>query len=106
MRISCEWYRTHFNDLLHSNLSNRIFLIFFINSFGQQISGALLAYVTSDFAEHSLIPVTQVVSQLVAGVIKLPVAKLMDVWGRPQGFVLMLFCAVIGRSEYIMPSNM
>ena len=67
-----------------------------MNSLGQQVSGALLAYVTSDFQQHSLIPVTNVVSQLVASVIKLPVAKLMDIWGRPQGFVLMLFCAVMG----------
>ena len=68
-----------------------------MNSFGQQISGSLIAYVTSDFYQHSLIPVTGVVSQLVAGVIKLPVAKLMDVWGRPQGFCVMLFCAVVGK---------
>ncbi|KAK3706078.1 hypothetical protein LTR37_012905 [Vermiconidia calcicola] len=73
-----------------------IFIIFFVNSFQQQISGNLLAYVTSAFLQHPLLATTNVVSQLVAGVIKLPVAKLMDIFGRPQGFVLMLSCAVIG----------
>ena len=75
----------------------RIFLIFFSNSLGQQIGGNLLAYVTSAFALQPLIPVTQVVSQLVAGVIKLPVAKILDIWGRPQGFILYLVIAVMGK---------
>lgn len=75
----------------------RIFLIFFVNSFQQQISSNLLPYVTSAFEEHPLTATTNVVSTLVAGVIKLPVAKLMDVFGRLQGFVLMVSCAVIGR---------
>lgn len=74
----------------------RIFLIFFVNSFGQQISNNLLPFVTSAFYQHSLTATTNVVSGLVSGVIKLPVAKLMDVWGRPQGYCLMLFCAVLG----------
>ena len=75
----------------------RIFLIFFVNSLQQQISNNLVAYVTSAFLEHPLTATTSVVSGLVAGVIKLPVAKLMDVFGRPQGFVLMVSCAVIGE---------
>jgi MFS family permease len=52
--------------------------------------------VTSDFQEHSLTATTGIVSSLVAGVIKLPVAKLMDIFGRLQGFVFMVTCAVIG----------
>jgi MFS family permease len=52
--------------------------------------------VTSSFGEHALLSTTNVLSTLIPGVIKLPLAKLMDIWGRPQGFVAMLFCAVIG----------
>lgn len=72
-------------------------MIFFINSFGQQIGFNLIAYVTSSFGEQPLIATTAIVYTLVAGIIKLPIAKLMDVWGRPQGYVFVLFCAVIGK---------
>jgi len=75
-----------------------IFLIFFVNSFQEQVSSNLSPYVTSSFAEHELTATTSVVSTLVAGIIKLPVAKMMDVWGREQGFLLMLSCAVIGKA--------
>lgn len=51
---------------------------------------------TSAFGEHALLSTTNVLSTLIPGVIKLPLAKLMDIWGRPQGFVAMLVCAVIG----------
>ncbi|KAF2160496.1 hypothetical protein M409DRAFT_29117 [Zasmidium cellare ATCC 36951] len=73
-----------------------IFLIFFINSFQQQTSNNLVVYVTSSFTQVYLIPTVGIVSTIVAGVIKLPVAKLMDIFGRPQGYVFMLTCAVLG----------
>lgn len=73
-----------------------IFLIFFVNSLSQQISGRLLPYVTSSFNEHALLSTTTVMSLLIPGVIKLPVAKLMDIFGRIQGFVSMVICTVVG----------
>lgn len=72
-------------------------MIFFVNSLQQQTSNNVLVYVTSDFAKVYLIPTVSIVSTLVAGVIKLPVAKLMDIFGRPQGYLLMLICAVLGE---------
>ena len=50
-----------------------------MNSLQQQISSNLLPYVTSAFNDHPLTATTNVVSSLVAGVIKLPVAKCMDI---------------------------
>lgn len=89
------------NPLAHS--AYRIFLIFFVNSLQQQISNNVVAYVTSDFNEHPLTSTTNVVSGLVAGVIKLPVAKLMDIFGRIYGFMLMVFCTVVGKYASINP---
>lgn len=80
-----------------TNADARIFLIFFVNSLQQQISNNLVAYVTSAFLDHPLTATTNIVSGLVAGVIQLPVAKLMDIFGRIYGFLLMLFCVVIGE---------
>lgn len=77
----------------------RIFLIFFVNSLQQQTSNNLVVYVTSSFTQVYLIPITSIVSTIVGGVIKLPVAKLMDIFGRPQGYMFMLACAVLGKSD-------
>lgn len=89
-----------FIEVVAADACHRIFLIFFSNSLGQQTSNNVLRYVTSSFDLLSLTATTGIVSQLVAGVIKLPVAKLMDVWGRPQGYLLMLLCAVIGTCAW------
>lgn len=35
-------------------------------------------------------------SSLFGGLTKLPLAKILDTWGRPQGLLLMLFIWVIG----------
>ncbi|KFY34952.1 hypothetical protein V494_06327 [Pseudogymnoascus sp. VKM F-4513 (FW-928)] len=72
-----------------------IFLVFFVNSLQQQITSNLLPYVMSDFSSHSLIPITGIVSQILGGVLKLPVAQLINIWGRPQGLIIMTsFCTI------------
>ena len=73
-----------------------IFLVFVVNSLQQQITNNLTAYVYSDFASHSLIPVTSTVAFLLAGILKLPVAQMMNLWGRAEGLIFMLFCATLG----------
>ena len=75
---------------------HRIFLIFFVNSLQQQIASQLTTYVTSSFQQQGLTATTGIVANLIAGIVKFPTAKLMDIWGRPQGYVAMLLCAVIG----------
>lgn len=76
--------------------STRIFLIYFTNSLLQQIAGNNDQYVTSDFMALELTAITGTVSTIVSGVIQLPLAKLMEIWGRPQGFILMLVILTVG----------
>ncbi|KAL6239487.1 hypothetical protein BDW75DRAFT_236396 [Aspergillus navahoensis] len=59
-------------------------------AFVSGITSNLTPFVPSSFAEHSLTATTSIVSSLASGLIKLPYAKLMDIWGRPQGFALMV----------------
>ncbi|KAH0828318.1 hypothetical protein AYO21_07313 [Fonsecaea monophora] len=73
-----------------------IFLIYFVDSLQQQITGVLTPYVTSNFQRHSLTATTGILSQIIGGLSKLPLAKILDVWGRPQGFILMVFLLTIG----------
>lgn len=73
-----------------------IFLNFCVNSMQQQTASNLMPYVVSDFSAHSLIPAIGITSFILSGVLKLPIAKLIDTWGRPQGFVVTTGLATLG----------
>lgn len=60
------------------------------------MSFALTPYVTSNFSQHSLTATTSIMSNLIGGLIKLPLAKVLDIWGRPQGFALMAVAMTVG----------
>ena len=62
----------------------------------QGTTGSLTPYVTSSFARHSLTATTSIMSSLIGGLIKLPLAKVIDIFGRPQGFFVMMWFMVIG----------
>jgi MFS family permease len=73
-----------------------IWLSYFIQGFVSTISSNLLPYVTSDFMLHSLTPTVTVLSSVIGGVTNLSIAKILDIFGRPQGFLLCVFFATIG----------
>jgi hypothetical protein len=60
---------------------------------------ALNLYVVSVFKLHSLTAATGIMSSIVGGLFKIPLAKLLDTWGRPQGLLMSLFLWMVG---YIM----
>lgn len=67
-----------------------------VNALQNGILGTLIAYVSSEFQAHSLINVIPVVSSALTAATFMPLAKTLDLWGRPQGFLLMICCAVLG----------
>ncbi|EEQ27731.1 siderophore iron transporter [Microsporum canis CBS 113480] len=73
-----------------------VFLVFFVNSLQQQMASSLNPYVTSAFAKHSLLSTISVVSSLVGAIMKLPVSKIIDIWGRTEGYILMVTFCVLG----------
>ncbi|KAK5102071.1 hypothetical protein LTS08_004531 [Lithohypha guttulata] len=73
-----------------------MWLIQFILAFASGIIGTLTPYVTSSFQEHSLTALTSVVANLISGLWKLPYAKLMDIWGRPQALTLGVSSITLG----------
>ncbi|KAF6803863.1 siderophore iron transporter [Colletotrichum musicola] len=71
--------------------------LFYVVTAIQEVSiRNLTPFVTSSFALHSLTATTGVMSTLIAGLIKLPLAKILDTWGRPQGLTMMLVCWILG----------
>ena len=76
-----------------------IWLIYFTEGILSGVSGALLPFVTSAFALHSLTPTVAILSSVIGGVTNLTIAKVLDIFGRPQGY---LFCVVLGTLGLVM----
>lgn len=75
---------------------SRVWLIYFIDAFEGPTTWALTPYVTSSFSLHGLTAITGVVAQLVGGLFRLPLAKLIDVWGRPEGLAICVALMTVG----------
>ncbi|KAM3500495.1 hypothetical protein MY10362_006342 [Beauveria mimosiformis] len=73
-----------------------IFILLFVQELTSGIFRVLNPYVTSEFARHSLTATTSVVSSIVSAVINLPVAKLIELWGRMQVLALMVASMLLG----------
>ncbi|KAL3474950.1 major facilitator superfamily domain-containing protein [Aspergillus californicus] len=73
-----------------------MFLLYFINAFQSSITGNLSAFVTSGFESHSLIPVIYIVSSVMSSATYMPLAKILNIWDRSIGFLLMVACATLG----------
>ncbi|KAH8168662.1 major facilitator superfamily protein [Sarocladium implicatum] len=73
-----------------------IWFIYFITSMQEVITRALNPFVTSAFQRHSLTAAISIMSSIIGGLSKLPLAKILDTWGRPQGLALTLFLWVVG----------
>jgi MFS family permease len=73
-----------------------VWCIAFILSFTSGCVSTLTPYVTSSFQQHSLTALTNVISSIVAGLWKLPYAKIMNIWGRPQALCIGVSCTVLG----------
>ncbi|KAF9895289.1 hypothetical protein FE257_000193 [Aspergillus nanangensis] len=73
-----------------------MFLLYFVNAFQSSITGNLSAYVTSGFESHSLIPVIMVVSSVMSAATYMPLAKILNLWDRSIGFLMMATFATIG----------
>ncbi|KAJ4200394.1 hypothetical protein NW767_007457 [Fusarium falciforme] len=73
-----------------------ICVIYLIDSMQQSNSGALKPYVTSAFQSHSLTPTVDIFSSIIGGVFKLTLAKVLNVFGRPQGYLLSIIFLTMG----------
>ncbi|OTA55262.1 MFS general substrate transporter [Hypoxylon sp. EC38] len=73
-----------------------IWIIYFVDSMQQGMGSLLTPYVTSAFALHSLTATTGVMSGIIGGVSKLTLAKILDIWGRPQGFMVVVLLLTLG----------
>lgn len=73
-----------------------IWALYLVNAFQSSILYDLIPYATSEFESHSLLNVTYIVAGSVSAAVFIPLAKIVDVWGRAEGFITMILLATIG----------
>ncbi|AEO55705.1 general substrate transporter [Thermothelomyces thermophilus ATCC 42464] len=73
-----------------------IWLLYFVNAFQSAILNSLTPYVTSDFESHSLLNVIDIVAGSMTAAVFIPLSKILDIWGRAEGFVIMVVFATLG----------
>lgn len=76
-----------------------IWWIYFVTSIQEVVLRAMNPFVVSAFRLHSLTAAVGIMSSIIGGLYKIPLAKLLDTWGRPQGLLLSLFVWIMG---YVM----
>lgn len=67
-----------------------------MNAFQSSILYDLVPYAASDFGSHSLLNVIYIVADAVSAAVFIPLARVVDVWGRAEGFLLMIAFATLG----------
>ncbi|KAI0025922.1 MFS general substrate transporter [Xylariomycetidae sp. FL0641] len=73
-----------------------LYLMTFVDMLLSTVQGNLVPYITSAFDSHGLLSTTSVVATIIGGVCNLFIAKIIDIWGRCEGFVIMVVLIVIG----------
>ncbi|KAI0517865.1 MFS general substrate transporter [Xylaria bambusicola] len=74
-----------------------LYLVSFIDALAQSVGDSLTPYVTSSFGQHGLLTTASLIARIIGGVISLTIAKIIDIWGRCEGFVVMVIITIIGE---------
>ncbi|KAI0476968.1 siderophore iron transporter mirC [Xylaria cf. heliscus] len=82
-----------------------IFLMAFTTSLEGQVTYSVVAFATSSFSSHSLIATVYVIQGVVNAVIKPPMAKIADVFGRLEAFIICIFLYVLGYIQMAASGN-
>lgn len=75
-----------------------MYLIEFVAFLQNAIDSSLNPFITSAFGTHGLLTVGSVMATALSGCIPLVIAKVIDVFGRVEGFFMMLIIVVVGMA--------
>ncbi|KAK5625724.1 hypothetical protein RRF57_001440 [Xylaria bambusicola] len=92
-----EAITTVFNKKLLIVMFILLYLVSFIDALAQSVGDSLTPYVTSSFGQHGLLTTASLIARIIGGVISLTIAKIIDIWGRCEGFVVMVVITIIGE---------
>lgn len=89
-------HANHIPIQLLTRLTLSLYLAQFVESLFSAVQSNLNPYITSSFGEHGLTAVVSIVASITGGVCNLFIAKILDIWGRVEGFFCMLLLIVVG----------
>lgn len=73
-----------------------MWFLYFVYAWISSIDGSLSTYVASSFQQHSLSGLPTAIADAFSAAVFLPVAKMVDTWGRAEGFLVMSIISTIG----------
>ncbi|KZF23906.1 putative MFS siderophore iron transporter [Xylona heveae TC161] len=73
-----------------------IWMLYFTNAFQSSILYSLIPYIASQWQSHSLLNTIYIVADAITAACYVPLGKIMDLWGRAEGFLFMTVCATVG----------
>ncbi|TIA61220.1 MFS general substrate transporter [Aureobasidium pullulans] len=82
-----------------------IYVVYFEIALMSTITGYLGNYANADFSTSQLLSVSSVMSSIIGGVLRLPTAKIIDIWGRAEGFFVMMCICIIGLIIFAASNN-
>lgn len=60
----------------------------------------MTTYAYADFKASNLVSVSSVMASIIGGVLRLPIAKVLDIWGRAEGLMVMIAVQTLGLVLY------
>ncbi|OQD88093.1 hypothetical protein PENANT_c004G07460 [Penicillium antarcticum] len=69
---------------------------YLITAYASSLTSNLSAYITSGFSEHSLLSVISVITSVMGAACLMPIAKVLNLWDRTTGFIIMILIAIMG----------
>ncbi|KAG9516985.1 MFS general substrate transporter, partial [Aureobasidium melanogenum] len=82
-----------------------IYVVYFEIALMSTITGYLGNYANASFSTSQLLSVSSVMSSIIGGVLRLPTAKVIDIWGRAEGFFVMMCITIIGLIIFAASNN-
>ncbi|KAK3112716.1 Siderochrome iron transporter 2 [Teratosphaeriaceae sp. CCFEE 6253] len=73
-----------------------IWLCFFMLAFQQSIQGTATVAAYANFSTAPAITTASILANIIGGVLKLPIAKTLNLWGRAEGFLAMFAIYMLG----------
>jgi MFS family permease len=74
----------------------RLYLVSFVDNLLVSVQSSLNPYITSTFGRHGLLAAVSIVPSILGGTAQLTLAKIIDLWGRIEGFLFMLTIVIVG----------
>lgn len=73
-----------------------MWFLYFVNAFQSSVYESLSPYVGSYYEYHSLTGLPSAIADAASAAVFIPTAKILDTWGRAEGFLAMTCFATLG----------